>query len=225
MQILLVSPVSKAGNGGFLLGLAYISAVLKQNGFTDVCGLDLMYQSEDLLYGRAAELDFVGFYCTTRTFDEVKRLCGRIKALNPDTVVAVGGLHATLFPEQVIALDAVDVVGIGEGEFTVLEIIQWLAQGRQDLADVKGIYWKENGRIVKNGPRKVFWKLDQLPFPDWDLFDHSNYYTGLATPIASRGCPFRCINCMPALKKIAGPFRMRRAGKRFGMVPEYRGIR
>jgi len=209
MKILLVSPLSKAGNGGFLLGLAYISSVLKKHGFTRIHGLDLMYQSESLLYELARDADFVGFYCTTRTFEEVERLASAVKQLNRRITVAVGGPHPTLFPDQVIGIDAVDLVGIGEGEFIVLEIIQKLDRGDRDFTDVTGIYWKKEGLTIKNTSRKTFWKLDTLPFPDWDLFDHSNYYSGLATPIASRGCPFRCANCMPALKKIAGPFRMR----------------
>ena len=209
MKIVLVSPVSKAGNGGFILGLAYISAMLKRHGFVHICGIDLMYQPEGMLDRAAAQADFIGFYATTRTIDEVARLARRVSNMNPRSTIAVGGPHATLFPHEVIEMEGVDVVGVGEGEFTVLELVQAIAGGKKDFENIEGIYWKKDSQTIVNPARKTCWKLDDLPFPDWELFDHGNYYTGLATPIASRGCPFRCANCMPALKTIAGPFRMR----------------
>ncbi len=209
MKIVLVSPVSKAGNGGFILGLAYISAMLKKHGYLEISGFDLMYQSESDFLEASRDADIVGFYCTTRTFQEVRRLTGKVKENNPEAFVATGGPHPTVVPDEVIRVDSIDMVCIGEGEHTMLEVVRRLETGHRDLSDIPGIVWKKNGQPVRNRPRPVLTDLDSLPFPDWDLFDRSNYYSGLATPIASRSCPYACINCMPALRKIAGPYRRR----------------
>ncbi len=209
LKIVLVSPISRAGNGGFILGLAYISAMLKQHGFSNISGFDLMYQKEKQFLEACIDADLVGFYCTTRTFREVRRLAATIKQKNQGCLVIVGGPHPTLVPDQVIAVRDVDVVGIGEGEFTMLEIAQNLADKNRNFSAVKGIYWKKDKSIIINPARELLTDLDRLPLPDWDLFDRKNYHRDIATPIASRGCPYNCINCMPALNKIAGSYRRR----------------
>ena len=84
------------------------------------------------------------------------------------------------------------------------------------MEDVKGIWFKKNGRILKNSRRNPIGNLDELPFPAWDLLPMDKYLknwyqldsvdTNLVgtSIIASRGCPYVCTYCQPTLRTIFG---------------------
>lgn len=99
-------------------------------------------------------------------------------------------------------LDAgADFVILGEGEYTLLELVKNLdvKQGQE----IPGVAYKMDGRYVKTGPRPVIKDLDQLPFPAWDLLDIRPYRetwlqrAGFFSINVSttRGCPFKCNWC------------------------------
>jgi radical SAM superfamily enzyme YgiQ (UPF0313 family) len=110
----------------------------------------------------------------------------------------------------------VDIVCIGEGEETIVELLKVLER-KGDLSKVRGIWYKDNsGKIQKTDIRSPIKNLDSLPLPAWDLFPMDVY---LKNPIgapnrnkwidgstddttmlsmnlsATRGCPYRCIYC------------------------------
>jgi len=92
----------------------------------------------------------------------------------------------------------VDIVTIGEGEYTMLELAKTL-ENDGDLAEVKGIAF---GNVV-TPPRPLITDLDSLPFPALHLLpmDHYrllNMKTNVATMITSRGCPMQCSFCASA---------------------------
>lgn len=113
----------------------------------------------------------------------------------------VGGTHASVAPDKTIEHDCVDMICIGEGELAMSELCGKLQNG-QDYTNVKNIWIKQNGRILKNPPRE-FANLNELPFPDLASFDDSHFYkpfVGRVYRIAhielSRGCPFKCTYCV-----------------------------
>jgi anaerobic magnesium-protoporphyrin IX monomethyl ester cyclase len=101
-------------------------------------------------------------------------------------------------------LDAgADFVLIGEGEQTLLELIQSLDKGMKNFTGISGIAFKENHAVVKTQKRNVIKDLDSLPFPAWDLIDiapykemwtkHAGYFSiNVGT---TRGCPYKCNWC------------------------------
>ncbi len=118
------------------------------------------------------------------------------------TLTVAGGPHPTALPEHTLAdCPAVDVVAVGEGEKTMLE----LAKGRVDES-VAGIAFRRDGRIVRTAPRPVIADLDSIPPTPYELFDMAFYTapsrymvrwldlkaTNLRT---SRGCTNRCRFC------------------------------
>jgi len=125
-----------------------------------------------------------------------------------DVPIVWGGIHASLLPQQTIENPNIDIVVVGEGEETILELADCIEQG-QDLENVQGIYWKKqkNGthKIVQNAPRPFIRNLDSLPFPTWDLLDKQKYFkTSLGwnrssfaffSIQSSRGCPYNCGFC------------------------------
>jgi radical SAM superfamily enzyme YgiQ (UPF0313 family) len=120
-----------------------------------------------------------------------------------------GGYHPTIAPEQTLANDFVDLVAIGEGERTIVELARVLQAHGPDaraLSGVAGIGFKEDGRAVFTPPRPFIDDLDDVR-PAWHHLEIENYvfsadyfYSGLGGErvlayITSRGCPWRCGYC------------------------------
>ncbi len=117
-----------------------------------------------------------------------------------------GGCHPSVTPEQTLANDKVDIVVVGEGDHTLLEIIQALDH-KQSLNTIKGILYKDGGQIVKTPLRPLLDIETLLPTP-WELINPENYihrdmYLKESSRVldvgqTSRGCPFNCGFCSSA---------------------------
>ncbi|MEM3101461.1 MAG: radical SAM protein [Candidatus Nitrosotenuis sp.] len=110
-----------------------------------------------------------------------------------------GGVHVTLMPEQSIENPYVDIIVIGEGDYTFAELVEAIAKG-ESLKTIKGIYYKENGRIIKNPERPFIKNLDELPELPYELVNIDAYSSlkieGRSLDfVTSRGCSFRCSFC------------------------------
>jgi radical SAM superfamily enzyme YgiQ (UPF0313 family) len=95
-------------------------------------------------------------------------------------------------------LVALDFIGIGEGEHTMVELARAL-EGRKDLRDVRGLAGvdRATGRVWRNAPRPLEDDLDTLPNPARDLVPLARYlaFDSHASVVTSRGCPYECIFC------------------------------
>lgn len=117
-----------------------------------------------------------------------------------------GGCHPTIMPEQTLENDNVDIVVIGEGDETFVELVQALDHKRP-LSAVKGIMYKDSGRPVATPPRPLTDVEKLLPVP-WEIVDvekyiHRDMYLqessrALDIGQTSRGCPFSCGFCSSA---------------------------
>jgi len=187
------------------LGIGYVSAVLKQGGHkTSLQHIYKAVSKEEFLKCMEKEKpDLVCFSSTTNQFQYVKTFSTWVKEL--DLPILCGGVHATLVPEEVITLPTIDFVCIGEGEYPALELVNAL-QNDESIENIKNIWSKKDDTIIKNEIRPLISNLDELPFPDREIFDYetilkTNGYR--AEIIAGRGCPFNCTYCCNhALRKI-----------------------
>jgi len=124
-----------------------------------------------------------------------------IKQLDQNIKVVIGGVHATYLPEEVISDQAVDYLVLGEGEVTLKELVGCLSREPEKIGQIKGICYKQDGRIIFTEKREPVKDLDTLPFSAWHLIDLSLYYHPLsrskkfASIITSRGCPSICTFC------------------------------
>ena len=132
----------------------------------------------------------VGTYATLRTAE-------RIKSLDPDCFMLVGGHHASVMPEH-FQHPAIDAVCIGEGEEVVREVARTLEDGN-DLADVRGLVLNTGDSQRLTGERAQVDDLDRLPLPQRELVRRDSYYFHFWRPLAlletTRGCPYRCSFC------------------------------
>ncbi|MFZ2201978.1 MAG: radical SAM protein [Microgenomates group bacterium] len=153
----------------------------------------------------------------SKDFNNAVEVCRRAKRVNNKIVTVVGGPHATALPKDFLAEKEVDIVAIGEGEETIVELMRYL-EGRMKVSDIKGIaYRKKSGSSIFNEPRPNIKDMDQVGFPDFSGVDLTEYFSinarGLGPrPLGtgkrpfsvetSRGCPYQCFFC--AARNVAG---------------------
>lgn len=115
-----------------------------------------------------------------------------VRTMRPNTTLVWGGIHPSLLPEETLRHSLVDIVVVGEGEQTVVELAQCLAEGG-DLSSVRGLAYKtKDGGMVTTSKRPLL-DLTTLSTPSWHLVDVSAYSEiGVQT---GRGCPWRCRFC------------------------------
>jgi radical SAM superfamily enzyme YgiQ (UPF0313 family) len=204
------------------LGLAYIAGALEAAGHEPQV-LDAVIEApecrsryfrgyliglplEEVAERIPAETTIVGITVVfTHEWPAVSRLIDLIKAARPDCRVVIGGEHVTAMPEFSLRTSRADVVVLGEGEETIVALVDALQEDRL-LAEVDGIIYREGDRIVKNRRRDPIRDVDGIAWPAWHRFDLQAYYenrfvgstyTGDVTVpvLATRGCPFQCTFC------------------------------
>ncbi len=189
------------------LGLAYIAAVLEENGhkvrIIDTATLE-MDTSRWIKEVRSWKPDVVGLSMLTPTAPKGYKAAKLVKEeLGKDVIVVAGGPHPTYMYGEALSA-GVDIVVRGEGEYTTLELVNVLEKyglHRDALVKVRGIAFKDNGKVTVTPNRPFIEDLDKLPWPARHLLPMDKY-TLFGKPIrvahvmASRGCPYGCIFCI-----------------------------
>jgi len=199
------------------LGLGYIVSYLRQHGVTaNLVDCTFMSQKEAVEKVKKFEPTIVGVY----SMFSMKQAALEIARQLDDSceLLVAGGPLPTLCPEDF--LEDFDVVAVGEGEKTMLELVD-AVQNSRSLSTVKGIVHKEQkgnpeATIIRTPPRELIDDLDSFPFPARDQLNHQAYKrhyqkSGYTTTsiITSRGCPFICDFCSRAV--FGNKFRTRSA--------------
>lgn len=226
MKILLIVPpggyYAERWSGGVLmppLGIGYVAASLEKTPH-EVQLLDAhvggMTDSDVQKFVASEKPDLVGLTFTTENRFEAFATARAIKDAAPNCHLTAGGPHVSL-----AALDTMNGVSVfdslvaGEGEVTMVELVEALAAGRKkDLTRVNGLVFREeSGRICVNPGRDRIMDLDAIPFPARHLYPPmSDYHFQFEVPgkgirqfsnlMTSRGCPCACNFC--ATPKVWG---------------------
>ncbi|MFA5374552.1 MAG: radical SAM protein [Dehalococcoidia bacterium] len=153
-----------------LLGPIYLGTILKNAGHDVVINNENV---KDLDWNRIKDSDVVGISIMTSTAPRGYEISQKVRELNPNARVLLGGSHATFLPEE--ATEYADNVVTGEAESVIIDLVE---HGSSEKIIV--------GKPVEN--------LDELPFPDFSLIDGLEKQK--VTPVStSRGCPFDCTFC------------------------------
>lgn len=117
---------------------------------------------------------------------------------NSDVPVVWGGIQPTILPEVTLSNKNIDIIVINEGEISFLELVRKLDK-KESLKCVKGVWFKENGEIIRNEERDYL-DLNQLPDIPYNLLDMKYYlplFQGRRTLYleTSRGCTGKCTFC------------------------------
>lgn len=245
-KICLVNPPTGAGSGSayFPMALVALGTVLKGEGRSfEIVDWDLEISrnpsllkdwchfkryAADKLIGTGSNIFGISSICSN--FPTTLLLAEEIKRRKPSTLIILGGPQPSSVPEETLrSCPWIDVVVIGEGESTIVDL---LASGLQasKLEQIPGIAFRSDDRIVRTQRRELIDDLDTLPFPDFDLVPLQEYLTRdphTALIEAGRGCPFLCSFCSTALMwerqyRVKSPARileeMRSLHRKYGLT-------
>jgi anaerobic magnesium-protoporphyrin IX monomethyl ester cyclase len=202
------------------IGLAYLAAVLEAKG-NEVLVLDCLasdIDQEKLKQNLASfNPNVVGISSMTPMVPSTMLAAKGAKEVCPNSTVVLGGPHASFMDKQILTEEpSVDVIVRGEGEQTLLELTQKIAN-QESLSAVEGITFRKENQILQNPTRPYIQNLDELPFPAYKHFSLDKYrlFGKLFFPvITSRGCPFQCSFCTSS--RILGKQYRARTAKNIG---------
>jgi radical SAM superfamily enzyme YgiQ (UPF0313 family) len=180
------------------LGLGYIASYLRANNLrTNIIDsyindrsiedtVSLIEKSSPRLVGISATHEFL-----TSAVDIARCL----REDGYDGVIILGGYLSTFLHDKILEqFDVFDAVARGEGEYTLLELMQKL-DNRNDWGSIRGLTFRQDGEIIINPSRDLIADLDSLPHPSRDtLPDLARMYDYSAIS-SSRGCPMSCSFC------------------------------
>lgn len=166
--------------------LMYVSSFLKDRykGELEVKILDGFFDSDEKILEQTSDSDFVGFSGTTPQVPHMKHLSKQLKSINPSIKIIVGGYGPSLQPFQFVNDPTVDYLVVGEGEQSMLDIVNGDAPQK----------------LVSNLPIA---DIDSIPNPDRDSIDLNRYIAiaerdegrRVTSIMTERGCAFACTFC------------------------------
>lgn len=158
-------------------GAMYVTSALRQKGYVPaILNVDIERISNQEVIKRIRQINprYIGFSGIVATsYRYIKELSKEIKSSFPDKIQILGGGLSSAV-EPVLKSAAIDIVVLGEGEITVVELINCL-ETNGDLNSVVGIAFKTGTSSVYTGKRDLIKDLDGLPCPAFDLVDMDKY--------------------------------------------------
>ena len=210
MRVLLITKDTEQYTDWFPQGIAYIAAVLLEKGYH----VEIYHQNvnhypcehlTDYLDKNHFDVVGVGAVGGYYQYRKLLKISDAINKSKQRPFYIIGGSCPSPEPEYFLKKTQADVVVIGEGEITVIELMDVIAS-HKSLSHVKGIAYWEGENIVVNDERPLIQDIDTIPFPAYRLFP-INYYrlirpmpgtskTDFVLPLLSgRGCTFKCTFC------------------------------
>ncbi|MFH1189207.1 MAG: radical SAM protein [Candidatus Omnitrophota bacterium] len=209
MKVLLVVYDNGSHIHWFPQGLSYIAAVLSRAGHdVEIYSQDKYHYPDEHLtqYLDKNRFDVIGVSVIAGYY-QYRKLLAISEAINRSKkrpFYMLGGHGPAPEPEFFLNKTQADVIVMGEGEETVIELMKALS-GRTSLRDIKGIAFREEDRVIANEKRPLIKDVDSIPFPAFELFPieyyrllrmpHMSASDFLMTVISGRGCPFKCTFC------------------------------
>lgn len=230
MKILFINPSVRPESKQRIpnVGLAYVMSHAQRAGLDfELIDIDAHRYSDEEVDRliRQATCDVVAAGTLVSCYARMKELFATVRKHHPKAVIVTGNTLGTSVPHVVLEKTAADICVVGEGELTFVDLIHALDEGR-DLETVPGIAYRKDGKFIKNPERAVIENIDEIPYPNYDLFDIEIYLKaspymvcdpgGLPIPFdelvafpvnTARGCPFRCNFCYHAFQERRYRFR------------------
>jgi anaerobic magnesium-protoporphyrin IX monomethyl ester cyclase len=209
MKILLVIYDNDSQLHNFPIGLGYIAAVLKKHDYeVEIYQQDLHHYPEEHLtkYLDDNHFDVVGLSIIGGYYQYQKctRISDAINRSKDRPFYVLGGHGPAAGPDFFLNKMGCDVIVIGEGENTVINLFKAI-ENKRSLAGVRGIAYLDDGKLVESPREPLIKDIDSIPFPAFELFA-IEYYRLLKSPnqrpsgfslniISGRGCTFKCNFC------------------------------
>ena len=224
MEVLILNPPTREhDNPRFPLGLGYLAAVIRKEGY-EVSVLDAaanrLKKDEVIEELKKRNFDVLAVGGLIPVFGYLKWLTPKVKEMKPGVKIISGGGGLSTLPKLFLKKTEIDVGLLYEAEATVIDVLDAFQKGRS-LKDIPGIAYKnENGEVLINPLRERINNLDDLPFPAYDMFPMEVYLKyplilGTKNSTAdrkymvisrTRGCPWRCTFCA---RNFGNPYKIR----------------
>ena len=144
----------------------------------------------------------IGFTVYTLTAYRAYFLGTLIKNKWPHIKVVMGGVHATLLPDEPLEKGAADFVVRNEGEITLTELLDTIWNKKAAFNNIAGLSYILDGSICHNKARKLIENLDDLPNFPYHYFEDNISRYQFGNMLTTRGCPYECTFC--SQRSIAG---------------------
>ncbi len=143
--------------------------------------------------------EVIGIYCCSSNSSSAAFLANMAKTINKNTTVILGGPHPSAIGQKSMRDANVDIVVKGEGEQTIVELLNKI-ENNEELKEVEGIIHRTSNGIVETPNRELMDDLDSLEFPvkyaREVLRDYEKYpVSAFKSVLTSRGCPYNCFFC------------------------------
>ena len=149
----------------------------------------------------------VGLTMMTAQISHGMEIAKMVKGVNPNLSTVIGGIHPTLYYEDVVNNQYIDFAVYGEGEIVLMELVASLRLSEPDFFEIGALSYKKDGKVFYNEEKKA---VDHGAYPDLDydlLLDclnksnwNKNDIAKYSYPIiTSRGCPYKCTFCASAI--------------------------
>lgn len=178
-------------------GMPLIGTILAEAGYEVVV---FMEHVQAPVWDIVRDADLVCFSSLNAGAGKTYALADRVRT-ELDVPTIIGGTHATYYPES--CLDHVDYVVLGEGDETVLDLVDALERAG-DVREVPGIAFRDGDEVVRTAKRPGPQSFETIPkfelihgYPNmnfWDVLRRRK--KPLMTAQSSRGCPFKCTFCI-----------------------------
>jgi len=209
MNILLIAYDNDSFIHWFPQGIGYIAAVCREKGHNvEIYNQDMYHWTESHLRTKLDKnkYDVIGLGACGGYYQYRKalKIAEAVNEAENKPFFILGGHLASPEPEYFLRRMKLDAVIIGEGEKTIIELLE-AVENKTSLEKVNGIAFIENEVFKKTSPRELIKDIDTIPFPAYDLFP-IEYYSLLRMPhiknnelcmpiLSGRGCTFQCNFC------------------------------
>jgi anaerobic magnesium-protoporphyrin IX monomethyl ester cyclase len=178
------------------LGPMYLSSALKKKGYDCAAAIGRNYKND--IFPRVVEEkpDVIGISIMTFSEKWALEIARNIKRDFSYVKVVFGGPHPTYFHEYIDEKD-VDIMVTGEGEEAFVDLVDALTNNSK-IDSIKNVYCKVEGKIYRNPVRPVVENIDDIEFPDRELYLPYSWRVGHKEEqyvLTTRGCPFSCTYC------------------------------
>lgn len=218
MKVLLISYDNESLVQWFPQANAYLAAtLLKHNHEVEIYSQDIHHYPDEHLteYLNNNKFDMVGLSFIGGYY-EYKKALKISDAINNSTqrpFYVIGGFGPSPDPDYFLKKTGAEVVVMGEGEVTIIDLINHIEEGRE-LDNVLGIAFTKNKKTKINPSRPLIEDVDSIPMPAYHLFNIEHYRllrepncekTDFVMPILSgRGYTFTCNFCYRMDKGFRG---------------------
>jgi radical SAM superfamily enzyme YgiQ (UPF0313 family) len=209
MRVLLIVYDNDSYISVFPLGIAYIASVCRKAGHeVEIYNQDVYHWPESHLIDHlnnnqydVVGIGVIGGYYQYRKLLKISEAINRSKK-RPFYII--GGHGPSPEPGHFLKKTKADAVVIGEGEETIIELLE-VIEKKGDLSSVCGVAFMKDEKCIQTPRRPLIQNIDNIPFPAWNMFP-MDHYTLLREAkignsdrcmlvLSGRGCTFKCNFC------------------------------